>query len=314
MKFQRKVTIARRMMISGSKNFVRHAWLSVAATAVMVVALTVILLAVVLNSTAKAAITEVSKNLKVSVYMKETATEANRQTLTDALKSNQYVADVEYVSVAEAQKKFEESFRNDKQLIEGLTLAGEGTLPASLEISINDLDQISNVAAIASLPEYAPFVDSVSLGKVDAKNTIDRAVGLQRNIIIVGVFAAAIFTVISVLIIFNTIRMAIFSRSEEIAIMKLIGATPNYIRAPFIVEASLYGIVAGILATAGVYTLINSIGSKIANAQIIGKTVDYYSQPSVIALMVLAAMTAGVIVAVLSSLLAMSRYLRLKHW
>jgi cell division transport system permease protein len=311
---KRKMITFWRILKSGGKNFFRNAWLTIAATAVMVVALTIVLLAIVLNTTARNAIKELSKSLKVSIYLKDQVGEPERAKLERAIRTNPYVSNIQYISVEEARQKFSESFQNDQNLLEGLTLVGGEALPASLEVSVNNLDHINEVAEVAKSKEYEAIVDSITLGKTDAKKTIDRAASAQRFIVTSSILAAGIFAAVSFLIIFNTIRMAIYTRSEEIRIMKLIGATPNYIRGPFLVEASLYGIVAGCIANAAVYSVILSIGSKVATQAEFAETYNFFVQPGTMFLLLLGAMIAGVLVAMISSMLAMERYLRLKHW
>lgn len=303
-----------RVIKAGGKNFIRNSWLSIAATAVMVVALTIILFAIVLNATARGAIKELSKNLKVSVYLKDDVKEEDRKKLQNAFRSNQYVAAVDYISAEEASAKFSESFQNDPKLLEGLALVGGSSLPASLEVSVNNLEKINEVAEIAKNKEFEPVVDSITLGKTDARKTIDRAAAAQRFIVRSSVMAATLFGLVSVLIIFNTIRMAVFTRSEEIRIMKLIGATPNYIRGPFIIEASLYGIIAGFVATSAVYAVILSLGSKVASQAEFAETYNFFIQPRTMIALLCGSLVAGMFIGMISSMLAMERYLKLKHW
>lgn len=303
-----------RIFTAGVKNFVRNAWLSVAATAVMVVALTIILLAIVLNITARNAITELSKNLKTSIYLKEGASDERRTQLESELRANSAVAEVTYVSTQEAFERFSDSFANDDQLIEGLALAGSDTLPASLEVGVSDLDRLSEVEKIAKNESFQDIVDSVTLGKTDARKTIDRAASAQSFITTASVISAALFAAVSVLIIFNTIRMAIFTRSEEIRIMKLIGATPNYIRGPFLVEASMYGVIAGILATIAVYSVVISLGSKVSNQAEFSESYTFLTDGITVVSLLLVAVTLGIFVGIVSSMMAMEKHLKLKHW
>lgn len=303
-----------RIIRYGGKNFIRNAWLSVAATAVMVVALTIILLAIVLNVTARNAIEDLSKNLKASIYLKEGVTEQRRNALQAELQSNQIVDSVQYVSTDEAREKFTDSFANDDKLLEGLALAGSDTLPSSLEVSVIDLNRIEEIANVAKSPRHSDIVDSVTLGKTDAKRTIDRAASAQRFITIGSVIAATIFAVVSVLIIFNTIRMAIFTRGEEIRIMKLIGATPMFIRGPFLVEASLYGVIAGIIANAAVYSMVISIGSNLATQSEFAETYAFLTKTSTMFMFLFGAIAVGIFVGIFSSLLAMQKHLKLKRW
>lgn len=311
---KRKLITLRRIFASGIINFFRNSWLSVAATAVMVVALVIILMTVVLNVTARNAISELSKNLKVSVYLKDDAKQQEINRLNSELVSNHYVADVNYISKEQAQKQFTESFHEDTKLLEGLALVGGDSLPASIEISVSDLTKINEVGNIPQKDTYKSIVDSVTLGKTDAKKTIDRAASAQRFITTASAVAAAIFAVVSMLIIFNTIRMAIFTRSEEIKIMKLIGATPNYIRGPFLVESSMYGVIAGIIAASVIISGVYSLGGKVANQVEFAATYTFFTQARVIAAMYLGAILLGVLVGVISSMMAMEKHLKLKHW
>jgi cell division transport system permease protein len=311
---KRKLITLRRIFIAGVKDFFRNSWLSVAATAVMVVALVIILLTLVLNVTAQNAITELSKNLKISVYLKEDAKQADINKLQTTIDQNQYVADIKFISKEQAQKQFSESFQNDQKLLDGLALVGSNSLPASLEISVSDLSKIKEVGEIPKKSEYSKIVESVSLGKTDAKKTIDRAASAQQYITTASLVAALIFAIVSMLIIFNTIRMAIFTRAEEIKIMKLIGATPGYIRGPFLVESSIYGVLAGIISASVVVAAIYSLGSKISTQAEFSETYKYFTEYRVMVALYAGAILLGILVGVISSMFAMEKHLKLKHW
>ena len=311
---KRKLVTLNRIFSYGIKNLFRNAWLSIAAIAVMFVALTIIVTTVVLNVAANNAISELSKNLKASIYLKDTVDENRKNELELEFKSAAYVDTVEFVSKAEAKKRFTASFQNDEQLLEGLTLIGQNTLPASYEISVVDLSKLKDVESIAGQEKYKDIIDSISLGRTDARKTIDRAASTQGYITSASILSAVIFTVISVLIIFNTIRIAIFTRGEEIRNMKLIGATPGFIRGPFLVEASLYGVIAGILAVFAVYSIIISLGSKIATQAEFAETYRFFTSTSTIAAIFIVTVMTGIIVGMFSSALAMEKHLKLKRW
>lgn len=311
---KRKLITLRRIFKAGIKNFFRNSWLSVAATAVMVVAIVIMLIATILNVTANNAIAELSKNLKVSIYLNEDAQKEDVEALRNALVTTEYVAEVVFTSQEDAQKAFIASFKNDAKLLEGLALVGSDSLPASFDVSVSDLSKINQVGEIAKQEKFKPIVESVTLGKTDAQKTIDRAASAQQFITVASVVAAAIFAGVSVLIIFNTIRMAIFTRAEEIRIMKLIGATPGYIRGPFLVEASMYGIIAGIIATSVVVAGVFALGDKIATQAEFAETYEFFTNPTIIAAMYAASLMVGILVGVISSMLAMEKHLKLKHW
>lgn len=310
----RKLITLRRIVIAGVKNFFRNSWLSIAATAVMIVALVIVLLAIVLNVVTRNAIAELSTNLKVSVYLQDDASDDLVEQLKKDFYINRYVDEVNYISKEEAQKQFAESFQEDKKLLEGLALIGGNTLPASFEVGVTDLSKIEEVGNIPKEQKFAEIVESVSLGKTDVKKTIDRAANAQKFITSASVIAASVFAAVSMLIIFNTIRMAIFTRADEIRTQKLLGATPGYIRGPFLVESSMYGIIAGIIASSIVMGAIYSLGDKVANQAEFVVSYDFLTKPSTIVVMYAVSMLLGILVGMFSSTLAMGRYLKLKHW
>jgi cell division transport system permease protein len=280
----------------------------------MVVALSIILVAVILNVTAKNAISELSKNLKISVYLVEDADQAQVNALRQQFITNKDVADVTYISVEDARQTFVERFQEEDDVLAGLAIAGNDSLPASLEVSVTDLSKIDEVEAIAKQEAFQPIVSDISTGKNDPKVTIDRAAAAQRYITTGSIIAASIFAVISMLIIFNTIRMAIFTRSDEIKIMKLLGATPGYIRGPFLVESSVYGVIAGTIAASLALGFIYALGNRVSTLAEFAQTYEFFTQPIVLAGMYGAAILLGILVGVISSLLAMEKHLKLKRW
>ena len=126
----------------------------------------------------------------------------------------------------------------------------------------------------------------------------------------VGLVAGIVFVAISSLIIFNTIRMAIFNRREEIQMMKLIGADRSFIRGPFIVEAVMYGFIAAIIATGiGILGLYGARNTLVSQGIAIDPTIEFVTvfAPFVLLAMILV----GGIIGVVSSLLATRRYLKI---
>ncbi|MDQ3093806.1 MAG: permease-like cell division protein FtsX, partial [bacterium] len=206
----------KRIIRMGGKNLFRNSWLTIAAIAVMVVALIIIQLAVVLNVTANNAIDHIAQNLKANVYLNEASPDNERLALESALKSNQNVSEVEYVSPVKAQKELANNFQNNEEILQAYALVGEDVLPGSLRVSVKDLSRISEVETIALEEKYKSIVSNVSLGQTDAKKTIERAAAAQKFITLGSVVSASVLSAIAIMIIFNTIRMAIFTRQEEI--------------------------------------------------------------------------------------------------
>ena len=108
--------------------------------------------------------------------------------------------------------------------------------------------------------------------------------------------------------------MAIYTRRDEIRIMKLIGATPGYIRGPFLVEASLYGVFAAIIANFAVYSLIFSLGRKVSSQPEFSQTFSFFTDPGVMVAMWICVLLVGILIGSFSSMLAMGKHLKLKNW
>jgi cell division transport system permease protein len=309
-----------RVLKSGFINLFRNLWLTIAATAVMFVALTIIFIGVVINVTTSNAINVLSRELKTSIILKEGTPAEKRTALENRLGALEFVETVEYVSPSEAQRRLTADPTIGTDILQASALFEGDFLAPSLEIALNDLSRASELASVAESDEYADIVERVALGKTDtgaqtdAEKAIERAAATERFITIGSIIAAGALSAVSIMIIFNTIRMAIYTRRDEISIMKLIGATPNYIRGPFLVEASLYGVIAGIIASATVYSLIFTLGSKVAEAPEFAETYEFFTLPATMVLMVLSAIMLGVLIGAVSSMLAMERHLKLKEW
>jgi cell division transport system permease protein len=276
----------------------------------MVVTLSIILSSIIVNRALSDTINDIASNVTVSIYLKDGISEEQRSTLTDRLDSEQNVANIQFVSKEAALAIFQDQNRDDPTILEGLEVT-DNVLPASLEVEVVDLSRIDDVTAIANAEEYAEIVDETSVSE-ERRKSIEGIAGAQDFITLASIIAATIFAGISILVIFNTIRMAVFTRAQEIQIMKLIGATKGYIRGPFLFEASLYGVFAGILATVTVYSLLMALGPTANRQLLLDPTIDVFAQywPLVFVVTVLV----GILIGLISSMISLSRYLRFKSW
>lgn len=313
-----------RILKSGFLNMFRNLWLTIAATAVMLVALFIIALGVIVNITTSNAIEVLSKELKTTIILNEGFTQDDQELMTNRIQEFEFVETVTFVSPEEAQRRLTEDPNLGGEIKQATELfEGASFLKPSYEIGLNDLSRASELSVLSEEANIAPLIDRIAFGKTDtgdnasktdAEKAIERAAAVDRFITIGSVASASFLAAVSIMIIFNTIRMAIYTRRSEISIMKLIGATPNYIRGPFLVEASLYGVVAGSIASVAVITIINSLGSKVADSAEFSQTYNLLTTPSATIMIVLSLILLGVLIGVISSTLAMEKHLKLKHW
>ncbi len=299
-----------RVLTAGLRNFMRNMWLSTAATAVMTVTLTLIMVSFISNMALTATIKGVTDKIDVSIFLKNNLTPDQINGFKKSLTDSGNVISLTYVSPQQAVLNYKEQNKNNPQLIAALDQAGDA-LPSSVQVKAKDPKHLDVIEAVVNQAANKPLLDPTAPPSYTGsrKATIDRIVRFAGFFKTAGLAASAMFLVISTLIIFNTIRMAIFTRRDEIEIMKLVGATKWFIRGPFIFEATLYGIIAAIIATILSCLLLFGGATKVASYIDFSTTVSFFQ--SYILLIIVAEFVLGVIIGAVSSLLAMSRYLKL---
>jgi cell division transport system permease protein len=301
-----------RMCRYGINNFSRNTWLTIAATAVMTITLLIIFMTLVARQVLVDTVDTIKQKVDMSIYVKTETTDAQAKDIKAEIEKLSSVKTVTYISPSQARKDFAEQNKGDAQTLEALNEA-TNKLPGTFRVNIvdiNDPSQLDNFVKTSKI--YKAHADknrpaSFSGERRSAIQNIGLAVQFAER---TGLIASAIFIVISSLIVFNTIRMAIFNRKEEIQMMKLIGADRSFIRGPFVVEAAVYGVIAAVLATVLGVVALYAMKDKLVSYQIaIGATIDTVT--IYIALVLLVMILVGAGIGVVSSLLATRKYLKI---
>lgn len=311
----KQINTFRRVIRTGLYNLVRNAWLALAAIAVMVVTLTIVLFSLVANATFSHTIAQITSKINISVYLKDGVTDKQRSSLMSQLRTLPNVRDVSYVSKAEALKQFREDKANSVSLQQAINETGN-PLPASIRIDPVDPGQIQDVKNFLDQPANKAYQDpqaetSYSGERKEAVDNITHATNVLRRI---GIISVLIFAVISMLIIFNTIQMAIFNRRDELTIMRLLGAATWYIRGPFVVESIIYGILAAIISVMIVKGVFVTAASALQASSLGLLDIAYastYFEANFWKLLGLQ-IGVGVLIGAVSSVIATRRYLKFK--
>lgn len=312
--FRRRWLTFVRMCRYGVNNFSRNAWLTVAATAVMTITLLIVFSTLAARNVLTATVDDLRNKVDVSIYLKNNISEIEVATLSNKLRDLQNVSDVRYISAAEAKETYAQQNKTDPEQLAIIAELPNNPFPASLRVSVKDLNKMNEVERLVNNDE--DFKKSLN---PDPRRKPSFA-GERREIITnigrwvdfadrVGLISSAVFIIISVLIIFNTIRMAIFNRKEEIQMMKLIGADRNFIRGPFMVEGIMYGFIAALAATALGWVGLQALEPQLTSYGIIVQPtleVIVYASPFILTGMILL----GALIGVISSLFAVRRYLK----
>lgn len=176
---------------------------------------------------------------EVLVYVDETYTRDQAKALESTLRSVVNVRDVIFVTKEEAFQDYLDTLGDDAYIMEDLL--NDNPLRDGYRVFLEDVSL--HETTVAALERVDGIADASS-----SREVFERLVQIRRVVDIVSVTLIAMLGAVSVFIISNTVKLAMFARRDEIGIMKMVGATNRFIRAPFVVEGMLLGVCAALLA------------------------------------------------------------------
>ncbi len=302
-----------RIIRAGLQNFVRNATLAIAAMAVMVITLTIVLFSIIANATFANTIKQITDKIDVSVYLKDEVTTAQKDKLINDIKKIDNVREVNYLSKDQALEKYKQQNQGNLDLLLAISQT-DNPLPASLQIKPKDTNKIQEIKNYLEKSEVKALQSDQPSYSGDRKEAIDKIAKATKFFREAGVAGVIVFAAVSMLIIFNTIRMAIFNRRDELTIMRLLGASTWFIRGPFVVETVLYGVVSAIISV----TLVNilfSVSAAAFDASSLGLLDIKYANDYLgnhFWLILLTQLLIGILIGAVSSVVATRRYLKFK--
>lgn len=244
-------TTIKRIIKAGFISFWRNGSVSLSAVFVMIVALFMIASTLLITAFLGTALKDLQDKIDINIYVDEKATESAILSLKEKIELLPEVKSVSYISREQALENFRVRHENDHRIIQALDEIGDNPLPATLTIKAKEPSQYEGISNFLSNKSELSAGSTLSI--VSKVNYNDNKVAIDRlSKIIIGVkklggIITAVMIGISILITFNTIRLAIFIARDEIGVMRLVGGSNEYVRGPFVVEGVLYGLVAAFL-------------------------------------------------------------------
>lgn len=303
--------IVRRMFVSGGKSFIRGGAVSAATLLIMTVTLAIISSLVFLSALLSYTLNIIENKVDVSVYFVTTASEQDILAVKDQLEKLPQVTSVTYTSAADALTAFRARHANDQLTLQALDQLGGNPLDASLEVRATDP---SEYQSIVNFLEASPALSSGGTSIIDRinyaqnKEVINRlslAIQATREI---GFAIILLFALASILIAFATIRLAIYTTKDEIAVMRLVGASNAYIQGPFIVAGVITGALAAALVLILLWPATWYAGMKTAGWFGGFDLSSYYLGHFLLFFLIL--MLSGIALGSIASVLAIRRYLK----
>jgi cell division transport system permease protein len=299
----------KRVARYGLIGFIRNGFVSLAAVLIMTITLLVLGVLMVVGAGAQATLAGLQEKVDITVYFTTTAADDQIQQLQSSIKALPEVANVNFVSREAALAAFQLRHKNDQLTMQALEELGENPLGASLEIRAKDPSQYESIAKFLDSQQNTPLgtaIDKVNF--FQNKAAIDKLAEIIAVSRTIGLVIAVVLGTASLLIAFNTIRLAIYTARDEIGVMNLVGASNWYIRGPFMIAGILYGVISGFLVLLILYPILLWLGP--GSEQFLGNfnTATYFT--SNFPMFFLIIMGSGIGLGALSSFLAVRRYLR----
>jgi len=297
----------KRVIKTGWKSFSRNIGLSIATILIMVMVISLATLLFLLNPASKILISGLQEKVDISVYFREDALPGDIQEVELEISRIPEVKNIEYVSREQALEKFIEKHKEDPVLMESLTEIGYNPFLASLNIKAWQVSQYEQVANFLETGPFENLIDKVDYHQ--RKPVIEKVFSITSGINKVGVFFSIIFGAIAVLIAFNAIKIAIYNSSEEISIMRLVGASNSFARGPFLIQGAIVGFIATLITLIITFGICYGLDSKI---RVIAPELSIFSLfLSNFWALILIQLATGIGLGVLSSFIAVRKYLRI---
>jgi cell division transport system permease protein len=296
-----------RVFRAGWTNFRRNSYVTFGTTGVMALVLVLFLGLIAVNFLGGVVISALESKVDVSVYFKEQATDDAIASIKHDLEGLNTVAGVEYVSRDQALVAFKERHAQDALIQESLAELETNPLQASLNVKATDTGQYASIVSFLETHKLRTVIDKINYYENEA--VISRVSHISQTAQESGLVGTLVLAAIAVLMVFNTIRLTIYNQKQEIEIMRLVGGSNWYIRAPYLIEGSLYGIFAAALALVVFAGGAASVSPKVALLMPGVSLIGYFTGNAI--QIVLLTVGVGVMLGVVSSLIAIRRFLKI---
>jgi cell division transport system permease protein len=240
----------KRVWKSGWINFKRNGFVSSASVLVTTITLTTVTALFLFNAALSSMIVSLQDKVDIAVYFTVDAPEERILALKDTLSKIPEVQSVEYVSADEEVLAFRDRHSDDYLTLQALDELGDNPFGGSIRIKAKDSEQYESIATLLEGDSQIARDNSQIIERI---NFAQNKVVIERlNFVISGARSGGlavtlILSLISIIIMYTTVRLTIYMSREEIGVMRLVGASSSYVRGPFIIEGMLYGLFAWII-------------------------------------------------------------------
>ena len=279
-------------------SFKRNIWMTLASIFTVVLSLFILgFFSIVILNLNKMADT-LESQVQISVYLKDDLSQEEIDETKETLSKIEGLQDIKFTTREEAMENFKERLGDQQFLLDALD--DTNPLPDSFSLTVTSPQQVKTIA------DTAAALDSVESASY-SQDVINHLFNLTHLIRLIGVALIILLTGAAIFIISNIIRLTVFARRKEIAIMKYVGATDWFIRWPFLLEGICLGFIGGGLATIFLYIVYNQVTQEIYEAMAFFPLIPQHPFIDYISLAIL---VAGIIIGALGSTISLKRFLK----
>lgn len=238
------------------QDIARNVWLSIVTITILLIALFSINTLLTVRAVSDNAVNAVKEKIDISLYLKADASEKDIIALQERIAGLPEVKSVGYTSKQDALEVFRTRYRDNQEILQALNALGNNPLSPSLAIVPSDIDNATNLINIlrqldSDIIESRDFSDnSVIVNKIQ---------NITKRINEVGAVIIIVFVLISLLVVYNSIRVAVYTHKKEIEIMRLVGASNFFIYMPFLFSAFIYALLSVLIMIALFYPFLTLI-------------------------------------------------------
>lgn len=298
-------TSLKRIFIWGWQSFLRNSGASFATTIVMVIVICLVTSLFLLQKMTNFAIASLEEKIALTVYLKKDSPEEENLAVQRELSQLPAIEKVEYVSADKALEIFTQRHKENPIIMESLAMIGENPLMPHLRIKTKQPSQYEAVSDFLGKASFGGIIDHINYSQVSP--VIKKVEQITAGLSNLGIALSIVFGLIAVLVVFNTVKLAIFNLKEEIAIMRLVGASNWFIRGPLLLQGGISGILATTVSLVIFALLLFFLGPKLEvflpGLNLFGYFLAELSK------IVLIQLFTGVGLGILSSIIAIRKYL-----
>ncbi len=296
-------TMPRTIFRETFQSMKRNSLMSIASVVSMMAALIILGIFLVLSINVRQATASVESSLEMKVFLQEGYTPEQKETIEKALNDNALISEVRFETEAEALQNFSGTIDDYTGLLSSFN-EENNPMPASFIVQAVDSDSMSEVKSFAAQFK-GKGVEYVKYGE----DYINALLNFNRFANTLSVIVVIVLSVISLFLIYNTIKLTVFARRKEIGIMKYVGATDAYIRTPFVLEGMCLGVIAAMVAVLLIRLFYYFILGFIKGSVLLPVSAELASPALVIGQLVLFFLVYGVVIGAVGSVFAIRKFL-----